>query len=146
MWPRKKSLPERTSSMNLIQTSALCQWLGSLVSCTLRCNSILHGWDSAPLAKALHADTTRRPLLETGRVRHVHRVHRRTVQLSFTGCSRFFDSDLAMLVEHLPVSLEVATRVFGSLLAGAAPGSRLHRSHVAGFSGTAQQVPELGAP
>ena len=35
------------------------------------------------------------------------RLRRRAVQLSFTGCTRFFDSDLATLVEHLPVSLEV---------------------------------------
>jgi len=54
------------------------------------CNSILHGWDPQPLAKALLADKSRR-----------------MVQLSFTGCTRLCDSDLAMLVNHLPQSLEV---------------------------------------
>lgn len=54
------------------------------------CNCILHGWDAAPLARALSADSSRR-----------------AVQLSFTGCTRFSDQDLAMLVDHLPESLEV---------------------------------------
>lgn len=54
------------------------------------CNSILQGWDPTPLAKALVLDTSRR-----------------MVQLSFTGCIRLYDSDLAMLVNHLPLSLEV---------------------------------------
>lgn len=54
------------------------------------CNSILHGWDPTPLAKALLHDTSRR-----------------MVQLSFTGCIRLYDSDLSMLVNHLPLSLEV---------------------------------------